>query len=216
MAVEPRRGCGYRKVGGIYLCADSLGEPCCKLPILLTVCPTCNAGIKQTRGWQWIDPQPWLEGACSNNERPVGSCPAAEPEALGERVGLLWIGERFYKTPAAFAAEAKRMGISRRIQAVPRGFKLGEHYVFLAHPRVKESIDKDGVINWIGGVFRIFRPTRIEKIITASDSKDEAEMKKLADTGITPIIVPDSDPDHQGSVYDDDNLEPELALEEQN
>jgi hypothetical protein len=110
-----------------------------------------------------------------------------------------------------FAAEATKLGISRRIRVIPRGFKLGETFVFLAHPRIKEIVDENGVIKWIGGVFWIFRPTRIEKIIGASESRDEAEMEKLADAGITPIIVPDDDLDHGGSVYDDE-LEPELAL----
>ena len=54
MAVEARRGCGYRKVGGLYLMGGTGGMPCCKMPIPLHVCPTCHGGIKQTRGWSWI------------------------------------------------------------------------------------------------------------------------------------------------------------------
>lgn len=35
MAIEPRRGCGYRKMGGLYLVADALGEVCHRLPFPL-------------------------------------------------------------------------------------------------------------------------------------------------------------------------------------
>jgi hypothetical protein len=190
------------KIGGLYLCSDGLGAPCCKLPILLHVCPTCNGGVKQTRGWQWIDPRPWLKSECTN----AGfGCPAANPEMLGERVGLLWIGEQFYPTPSSFSKEAAEMGVSRRITAIPRGFKVGETWVFVAHPKVKEMVDTEtGDVTWIGGVFRIFKPERIEKIITDVEAKDEAEMQKLRDAGITPIIVPAGDKDHTGTVYDKD------------
>jgi hypothetical protein len=96
MACEPKRGCGYRKVGGLYLIGGKLGAPCWKMPILMQVCPTCAAGIKQSRGWQWIDPRPWLKGKCLAGD---AVCPAADPEFLGDRVGLIWIGAQFYPTP---------------------------------------------------------------------------------------------------------------------
>jgi hypothetical protein len=180
------------------------------LPIELHVCPTCNGGIKQTRGWQWIDPQPWLTGGCDHTEQ---ACPAANPEQLGERVGLLWIGAQFYPTPASFMAEAMVMGVSRRIAAVPRGLELGKTWVFLAHPRIKEITDPStGETQWIGGVFRIFRPERIEKIITEMQARDAASMAKLADAGIAPVMVPDDDRDHQGTVYDKHPLETETAV----
>jgi hypothetical protein len=165
------------------------------LPIDLHVCPTCNGGIKQTRGWQWIDPQPWLTGECSHVEQ---SCPAVDPRGLGNRVGLLWIGAQFYPMPADFIAEAAVMGVSRRITAVPRGFELGKTWVFFAHPKIKQTTNGD----WIGGVFRVFKPDRIEKIVTETQAEDTASMEKLADAGITPVIVPDDDRDHQGTVYD--------------
>jgi hypothetical protein len=165
------------------------------LPIELHVCPTCNGGIKQTRGWQWINPQPWLTGECTRAER---TCPAANPEGLGKRVGLLWIGARFYPTPANFMTEARTLGVSRRITAVPRGFELGKSWVFLAHPKIKQTANGD----WIGGVFHVFQPERIEKLITETQAQDVNEMDKLVEAGITPVIVPDDDRDHQGTVYD--------------
>lgn len=203
MAVEQRRKCGYRKVGGLYLCSDGLGGPCCRLPILLDICPTCNGGVKQTRTFQWIDPRPWLEEKPIDAKRCHHDCAARHPDQLGERVGLIWIGEQFYPTPASFQQEAAEMGVSRRIGAVPRGFKLGETWVFFAHPKVELRIDSEtGEPVWIGGVFRIFKPVRIEKIVTQSDYENEEEMAKLREAGITPVSVPDDDKDHLGSVYD--------------
>jgi hypothetical protein len=43
MAVEPKRGCGYRKVGGIYLVSGGEGRPCGCLQIPLHTCPSCRA-----------------------------------------------------------------------------------------------------------------------------------------------------------------------------
>ena len=83
---------------------------------------------------------------------------------MGDRVGLLWIGTAFYPTPEDFIKESNEQGISRRIKAVPRGFVVGEHFVFLAHPKVKQVTGDDGKPKWIGGVFRIFRPDRIDAI----------------------------------------------------
>src|SRR5262249_154168 len=127
MAQEQRRGCGYRKVGGLYLCGTALGTPCSNLPIPLHIFPTSNLGIKQTRAWQWVAPRPWLIGDCARTDP---ACPVANPERLGDRVGLLWIGARFYPTPASFTVEAIEMGVSRRITAVPRGLELGKTWVF--------------------------------------------------------------------------------------
>lgn len=204
MAIEKRRGCGFRKVGGLYLVGERLdGMACCKLPIRLHVCPTCNSGIKQTRGWQWLDPGPWLAGPCARGMPEAAICPAADPARLGDRVGLLWVGAKFYPTPHDFMIEAQELGPSRRIKAVPRGFKAGETWVFLAHPKVNRIIDDEGKEHWEGGVFRIFKPSRIEKIITQSQSEDIDAMADLEALGITPVIVPDNDRDHQGTVYDD-------------
>ena len=205
MAIEPRRGCGYRKVGGLYMVSGVLAAPCCKMPILMHVCPTCNNGIKQSRGWQWIDPRPWVAGDCKIDSKV---CPLAKP-AFGDKVGLIWIGAQFYPTPAHFLHEANTMGVSRRIKAVPRGFEVGKHWVFLAHPRVKQDPDTG---EWQGGVFAVFRPTAIEKIITESESTDEAFMAKLIEAGIEPVVVPDNDPDHRGTAYDL-VLEPEFGKE---
>src|SRR6185437_13882264 len=115
MAVEAKRGCGYRKVGGIYLVADVGGIASGRLPIPLTVCPTCGSGIKQTRGWTWVDLPPLVEAAglqCKAGLDTCFRCPLNDPRRIG-RAGLLWIGEQFYPTPEHFAFEAESLGISR-------------------------------------------------------------------------------------------------------
>lgn len=206
MASEPRRGCGYRKIGGLYLVGPTSGAPCCKLPHELDVCPTCGAGIKQARGWTWIDAAAVFAGDCRRPgaERlvpfdPARLCPLDGAVALG-RMGLLWIGARFYRTPAHFDLEAHSLGISRRISAVPRGFRVGQTWVALAHPAVE-----------LGGkmgpaIFRVFCPSAIEKILPES-ARGSSEVDRLIGQGVTPVFVPDDDPDHQGTVYEDDEAD---------
>lgn len=231
MAVEARRGCGFRKVGGLYLVAPSGGMPCCKLPWPLTVCPTCKAGIKPTRGWAWVEPK-LLEGPCKVGQSSPADkghhgsstfmCPVADPAYLGEQVGLLWIGEAFYPNAASFEIEAQQMGISRRISAPPRGFKVGEHWVFLAH---RHAV-RQGNGEYMAGIFKVFKPTAMERIVKQSEfdaaqadlaalevaagkgetyELHEAGAKLSADRrrGITWVPVPDDDKDHQGSAHDD-------------
>jgi hypothetical protein len=205
MAVEAKRGCGYRKVGGLYLVGGRLQGSCCKLPIALHVCPACGSGVKQTRGWTWIDPRPWLAGLCAMQNV---ICPAAHAELLGPRVGLLWIGRQFYPTPGAFMHEAALHGVSRRIVAIPRGFKIGEHWVFLAHP---EAIITNGDGKKAPGIFSIFKPTAFEKLVTETQAHDRDFMTDLTKRGIYAVVVPDDDRDHQGTVYDEAE-DPELPL----
>ena len=214
MAVEARRGCGFRKVGGLYLMGTGSGFPCDRLPIPLIVCPCCSAGFKQTRGWTWIDVNALVGGIHKNcgDEFPCPLC-MATPE-MG-KAGMLWIGEKFYPSPADFVREADELGISRRIAAIPRNFKIGETWVLLAHPKTlscpkcggaglfqKERCEDCKATGKIAGIFRVFRPHAIEKIITETQSKDAELMEDLRKRGLTPVIVPDDDPDHQGTVYD--------------
>jgi hypothetical protein len=140
MAVETMRGCGYRKVGGLYLVGGELEAGCDRLPVELTVCPCCNQGIKPARGWSWINPEAFLTDDHANLDDGKCSCPPACPVCNpsmhfrpDERAGLLWIGEAFYKTPADFTAEAARQGVSRRISSLPKGFEVGKTWVFFAH-----------------------------------------------------------------------------------
>jgi hypothetical protein len=103
------------------------------------------------------------------------------------RVGLLWVGSKYYTTPDDFLREAKRMGISRRIPAIPQGFKLGEHWVWLAHretiPAVHEdhcasrnpdtTVECDCEAEPTAGVFQVFKPNRIEYVVHPEDDDDK-------------------------------------------
>jgi hypothetical protein len=110
-----------------------------------------------------------MEGGC-------GACPLADAKV--ERAGLLWIGEKFYPTPGAWEKEAREMGISRRIKAIPRGFKIGETWIALAH--IKAT-------NYTPGIFRLFRPTAIEYVVKGTET--ETELEDMEKRGISLVKV---------------------------
>jgi hypothetical protein len=117
------------------------------------------------------------------------------------RAGLLWVGEKFYPTPADFTREAMALGISKRIHAIPREFQVGTTWVLLAHPlavRESQTDPETGKVTTIEspGIFKVWRPTKIEKLVEESKRGSE-EVEQLEKRGITPVFVPDSDPDHQ-------------------
>lgn len=230
MAVEAKRGCGYRKTGGIYLVSEPGGMPCDRLPIPLTVCPTCSHGFKQARGWTWVDVNA-LIGGVHKDCHDAGPCPLCTATADMGKAGMLWIGEKFYPTPESFDNEAQTLGISRRIHAVPRNFKVGETWILLSHPKgiCKECTACHGVglkrennvtimerceacegerFVITPAIIKVWRPQRIEKIL-AESQRDSEEHKELEEKGITCVFVPDGDKDHAGSVYDSEEPEEE-------
>jgi len=147
-------------------------------------------------------------------------CPVCYPlEHFGEegRASLLWVGEKFYSVEE-FMKEAREMGVSRRITAIPRGFELGKTWVFLAHIRavlVPVMADPNSGKTWdFGykpGIFMAYRPERLERIVNQSDydklnaalcsglwPKEKVLQKyiKDLDRGVDLIPVPDNDKDH--------------------
>src|SRR5262245_18293060 len=224
MASEPIRKCGYRKIGGLYLVSDGAGVPCHRLPIPLEVCPTCHGGVKQTRGWTWVEPAilgdncDW-EASSAASRRLIDHsvvCPACSPMLLGQKAGLVWNGTQFY-TPAEFTREAAELGVSRRITAIPKGFKPGEHWVLVAHPKacpvtsVKPCdcgnpdgpdmhLESCAVYARGAGIFHVFKPSRIEKIL--ADDAPQEEVDKWEARGVTVVKLPANDKDHRGTVYD--------------
>lgn len=221
MAIEAKRGCGYRKVGGLYMVGGGVGVPCDRLPFELSVCACCGQGIKQALGWTWIDVGKFFAGAhreWDNGDTNPCGCPGItigqikfpcalchHPETLG-RAGLIWVGEKFYKTPDDFLREGLAMGFSRRIKAVPQGFKIGETYIMLAHAKA--------VVKDCPGIFYVWLPSRLERIYKESDRESE-EVKADAKRGIQAVFVPDNDPDHQGNVHDDHAREQRKKREEE-
>lgn len=149
MAQEEIRGCGYRKVGGMYLCGDYIPVACDRLPYALETCPTCGGGIKVTRGYTKVNPlalfglhdqqvpvfedDPTVRGEvtkliCADRFRPCFMCDPTDDSAF-----IMGIGEAHYPTPDDFVAEAGRLGVSKRIASIPKGLELGKTVVYLAH-----------------------------------------------------------------------------------
>lgn len=190
--VDKERGCGWRKKGGFYMMGAGIGVTCCRLPIPLEVCPCCSQGIKPNRGFTWIDPKLIL-GVNPDPMDPwtCNGCPAGDGGDIGPRVGLIWIGEQFYKDPAHFDREAAAIGISRRLKQVPHGFKVGQTWVALAHRKaISEYMTfklLPDFIKYRPGIFRIFRPDRIEYIVKGSES--DPELQALADRGFDLVNV---------------------------
>ena len=198
---EGVRGCGTRKGGGLYLMSDGIGQECGLLPVELHVCPTCGTGIKPARGWTWIEPDHYVphheivdvpgdgEVVTIDDAHPAHpGCPLNRRGLLGERAGLLWIGEQFYKTPAAWLAEGREMGFSRRVKAVPKGFVLGETWVLAAHRKAIVHIDEaENEIVHRPAIFHIWKPERIEYVVKGDETPEE--IAALEARGIEPVIV---------------------------
>jgi hypothetical protein len=192
--VDACRGCGWRKPGGLYLIAGAPSEPCPLLPVALHVCPTCGEGLKPARSWTWVDADELLGLPLDHPACPpehTARCP------LGRRLGpagLLWIGEAFYATPRAFMEEATRLGISRRITAVPRDFQPGRTWVLCAHrsaiPPAAAGADPTAA------VFTLFRPTAVEYVVRGDET--DAELERLVKRGIQPVRVERAEPPLDG------------------
>jgi hypothetical protein len=231
---ERARGCGYRKPGGLYLFSDGGGRACGMLPIVLTTCPTCGQSMcpdagKQNRGFSWVEDFSKLVQAefCSHPEAPAicATCPLGAAIKI-KRCGIIWVGKEFYPTPEDFTKEANEMGISRRIPmlgsttiktstgvrkvpAIPRGFKVGETWIALAHPAVAKNpepqpqvpagltgdllreaeAERDGWSESLPGIFHMYRPQRIEYVVRPEECNDAEFVQYLIDRGITPVHV---------------------------
>ena len=190
--VDQKRGCGWRKAGGLYLMSGDDAQPCNKLPIKLHICRFCGQGIKPARGWTWIDAQLIADVECE----PIDECKGCNPFSthIYETFGLIWVGGGHYNMPTDFAKEAAIMGISRRINNIPNDFNLGQTWVMLAHRRAiyntlfdekMEEIDANP--RYFAGIFTAFRPTRIEYVVSFVD--DEKKLQRLADKGVTLVKV---------------------------
>lgn len=218
MAVEAARGCGFRKIGGIYICADSPSEPCERLPLPLLHCPTCKQGVKHSRGFSWITREYLFAHANPCDpiraiEHQHDACPVCKPSLLahdqpGDKSGLIWIGVQHY-SPGQWLDEALELGVSRRVPAIPRGMVIGKTRVFAAHkhglnlqkklmegaPEIeKGDLTKPAVIH-------SFIASSVEVIVTDSllrreQAGEEKWLTKLIKQGATPVAVPEDDADH--------------------
>lgn len=232
MAIEAKRGCGFRKINGLYLVGGGLAVPCDRMPYPLDRCRTCGAGVKFTRGHTWLQPDffPTHEDCREDGPCPVCGYVGANldgvvPADFGPHL-LLWIGRSHY-SPESYLEESRRLGVSRRIPAIPKGLVLGETWVLLAHldavaPKDPTACDhcdvpKDFHATVAGnrpcgefqppkptpGIFSAFIPRAVELILRESDATPE-RVEKEKKRGVTVVAVPDDDRDHKGSVWDKD------------
>lgn len=202
MAVEEARGCGYRKVGGLYLVGGGANLNCDRLPYKIENCPVCGSGLKFSRGFTWLD---WLmyAGSHGGSCKCPPNCPICYPVEPDMPYALIWIGDRYY-TPEEFVKESLQQGISRRlpnpggkIPRGPRGLKLGETWVLCAHIKAcgEEKDPETGNTVNIPGIFYAYRPTRLEYLLWEKDANKE-RLEELTKAGITPVVIPDGDKDH--------------------
>lgn len=217
--LKVKRGCGFRKVGGLYLVGRPFGSMCDRLPFRLRPCPMCehehkfNRGLMQVTGVGIFHTKDFLsaEGRIEYHNKTGEwrdlcfcreDCPACRPDS--KVAGIMWVGKKFY-TPASFAQEAINFGVSKRIPYVPEWLKVGETWVFLAHPEAVEvcpetCIGCDGkLFKHVPGVFLAFVPQRIEAILSESDAAtySEEDIEEHEKRGLYFCTVPDDDPDHR-------------------
>lgn len=202
--IEQERGCGFRKPGAFYLIGSSTSfSHCCKLPFKLSVCPCCGSGVKFTRGFQWVQTDLFFPPECAavdtlKNVIPglleslgtslkahvFGSCPVSQK---GSRIGLMWVGSEFYKTPGQFTREAERLGISKRIARIPKDIRPGS-WVALAHKfAVLEGWESKAPDYYTPGVFMLFKVTALQYVVNGMES--EKELNEIEANGVDLVKV---------------------------
>lgn len=194
------RSCGWRQPGSLYLRSDSVFSPCGRLPIPLTVCPCCGEGVKQGRGFAWVTNELIAEEECLTGSDPdgreCGTCPF-NPAEMPHKLGLLWVGAKFYPAPANFLSEAQTQGVSKRIAQIPKDLVLanaGEDkpptVILLAHPKVtikRPELGGDPASCEGPAIFSSFRADRIEYVVRGDETDEEIEA--LEKRGVTPVLV---------------------------
>lgn len=226
MAVEAKRGCGFRRVGGLYIVGQFISVPCDRLPLPLHACPVCGAGIHFARAMTEINPlelfgkhdrvsanlntETLPAVKCKDKKRPCFVCDPTSNPAF-----LMMVGEKHYPTPELFMEEARTMGVSKRIPFKPRKMILGETVLYLAHnkacvvlaPAAQEALDE--LSHSMGHQVKlvedgnkhclgIFSAFIPQKLerICWQSEYTEENIKKNADQGVELVPVPDGDKDH--------------------
>lgn len=192
-SIENERGCGFRKGGCIYLVNSGKGRSCGRFPMELTVCPCCSEGVKVARGWTWVQMSLFDNAECDGNNN-CSTCPMAVIDP-NTRIGMLWVGEKFYATPEAFMREAGAMGISRRISQVPKDFVVGETWIALAHRKGMSKGIVDGVATFAPAVFQMFQPDRIEYVVKGDESEEELDRLEARGLSLVRVIPAPSQPE---------------------
>ena len=188
--VEKKRGCGFKKPGGLYMIGANNGlAPCCKLPFPLSSCPCCGTAVKFTRGFTWINTDlfcfktaaaTWCSGDCILN-------------MPGQSIGLMWVGESHYPTVRDFEREAAAIGVSKRLNVLPKGLQPGA-WVVLAHNKAVVNFNDSApadpaadLVTYKPGAFMVFKVEKLQYVVKPSDT--EETLKRIADKNIELIEV---------------------------
>lgn len=192
--IEPRRGCGYRKKGGLYLIGSTeFNSSCCKLPAPLTVCNCCGQGIKFSRGFTWIKPELIYKGQQCTGDDTGKRCPL--PFTVSD-MGLMWVGESFYNTPRHFMNEAMKLGISKRIASIPVLVEPGKTWIALAHRKcipfhrtdwIEQGKRGQDAIDYSPGVFMLFKLQKIQYVVNGDET--ELQLQRMENRGIELVDV---------------------------
>ena len=214
MAVEKARGCGFRKIGGLYLVAkDGTWASCERFPIPLRACPTCDCRVNFARNFQWITHEMLLSYAvpCGAVDDHCVRCPLCRPSMLkndtpATKSGLIWIGKQHY-TPQGFLVEANSIGVSRRISSIPKGLVVGKTRIFVAHKQglnlqqklIEDSAEFEPGDQIEPAVIASFVPQAIELMVDDTGEMEEEEwvQKLVKDKGVKLVELPASDMDHR-------------------
>jgi len=191
--VEKQRGCGFKKPGGLYLIGGASSSPCCLLPFPLKVCRCCGQGVKFSRGFTWINTDLFTAGTGFESDPAIAydcdNCFLSQRMKLG----LMWVGESYYKTTSHFMNEARQLGISKRIGQLPRDCQPGKTWIALAHKKVffapeqfrkKSNAEYDP---YHPAIFTVFKLTAVQYVVSGQD--DEKKLQRLHDDGIELIQV---------------------------
>lgn len=206
---EGQRGCGYRKIGGLYLASD-LGQQlvCDGLPLPLDPCGCCGFEPFPTRGLQRLRAG-YIQFLSDRKHEDLYStkcscppaCPICFPWGNADKeenliLGLMYVGASFY-TPESFIKEAIEMGVSKRIPEIPSWMVLGKTWIFLAQRDVpmvngKGTYELDGLAvkepKKTPAIFYGFKPQRVEMPLWKGSVTDE-EIQILERHGVTPILL---------------------------
>lgn len=206
---EARRGCGYRKIGGLYLVSDpGITLVCDGLPLELEPCDCCGFQPPFSRNlqrisWRYIHQAEHNHHIALKARGVAGEvcscppqCPICHPETQELKShGLMQVGKKFY-TPRSFIKEAMNLGISKRIPDIPHWLILDETWILLAHdntPKVPlEKLKSNGLLEkepeTFRAVFYAFKPKRIEMPVW-KDEISEEEIELLMSRNITPVLL---------------------------
>mgnify|MGYP001576503549 CR=1 FL=1 len=209
---EHKRGCGFRKIGALYLVSDpGPAWICDALPLPLEACGCCGYKPPFNRNLEWLTAD-YLEhlSTMKHDDKKCEACPETCPvcwpygpgyyekpldKAASEiRYGLMFVSSQKY-TPETFVKEVIKQGISKRIPEVPKGLILGKTWVLLASQKVPRNfkVAQNGLAaeeptEFMEAIFYGFIPQRVEMPYwKGAMSKEQLDL--LQAQGVTPVPI---------------------------